>query len=162
MRTPVSSRSSTDPVAVHVLRSVTHMRVAVMVGLFGAAFATPASACPQGARCIAMVTRPAHFTSVREARPPAPAPRKISLTVRTPSVTVDHLAPLRSSLTSFHPVAIHDGDIEMPYLWAVVASEVESHLPRYHSDESFSMVLSPVVVTMPTESTPGLGLSGDF
>jgi len=138
------------------------MRVFVMTGLVGAAFATPANACPQGARCIAMLTSPADFTSVREEIPTPPVPRKISLTVRPTVASVDHLASLRTSLTSFEPTVHYPDDIEMPYLWAVVATEVRNHLPRYHDDEQFSMVLSPVVVTMPTESTPGLGLSGDF
>jgi len=133
-----------------------------MVGLVGAAYATPAYACPQGARCIAMLTSPADFTSVREVPAPPPPPRKISLTFLPASLPVDHLASLRSSLTSFEPTVRYPDDIEMPYLWAVVASEVRGHLPRYEDDHRFSMVLSPVVVTMPSESTPGLGLSGDF
>ncbi len=138
------------------------MRVIVMTGLLGAAFATPASACPQGARCIAMVTRPASFTSVRKDLSPPPPPRKISLTVRLAPPSADHLASLRSSLTTFEPTVHHAGDVEIPYFWAMVATEVVSHLPRYQDDDQFSMIVSPVVVSMPTESTPGLGLSGDF
>lgn len=139
------------------------MRLFVMVGLVGAAFATPADACPQGARCIAMLTSPADFTSIREEVPAAPAPpRKISLRIRTSGPASDHLSSLRTSLTSFEPRVVYADDIEMPELWAVVATEVKSHLPRYEDAHQFSMVLSPVVVTMPSDTTPGLGLSGDF
>lgn len=139
------------------------MRVFVMVGLVGAAFATPANACPQGARCIAMLTSPTDFTSVRAEQPaPRPPPRKISLTVRVSSQVTNRFASLRSSLHNFEPPVTHADDIEMPYLWAVVATEVKSRLPRYQDSNQFSMVLSPVVVTMPSESTPGVGLSGDF
>jgi len=144
------------------------MRVFVMVGLVGATFAAPADACPQGARCIAMLTTSASVSSVRveqavSAPAPAPAPpRKISLELRVASPSIDRLASLRSSLSTFEPPVRYAGDIEMPALWAVVATEVRNHLPRYEDEDQFSMVLSPVVVTMPTETTPGLGLSGDF
>jgi hypothetical protein len=144
------------------------MRVVVMAGLVGAALATPANACPQATRCIAMISAPADFTSIR-ASEIAPAPAAVphvALAMRLgfdpATVDADRFAPLRSSLTRFRPAVAHSGDIEMPWIWAVLASEVHDRLPRYEQADQFSMVLSPVVVTMPTESTPGVGLSGDF
>jgi len=142
------------------------MRMAVMAGLVGVGLTAPASACPQGTRCIAMASGMAEFSSTRAHRieTPAsvPAPvQHLSLTVHL-TASEDGNDSLRRALTSFRPAVVYSGDIEMPELWAVVATTVKSQLPRYETEESFSMVLSPVVVTMPTESTPGLGLSGDF
>lgn len=98
--------------------------------------------------------------SVRSETPAARAPvRHLSLTIR---LSDDDNHVLRRSLTSFRPAVVHAGDIEMPELWAIVATQVTDRLPRYEDGEQFSMVLSPVVVSMPSESTPGIGLSGDF
>ncbi len=141
------------------------MRVVLMAALVGAGLTAPAAACPQGTRCIAMVSgRPELATSrrTRAATPaPTPPPNKLSLTIRV-SDWADGRGPLHRSLSSFRPAVVHAADLEMPELWAIVASSVKDQLPRYENDEQFSMVLSPVVVTMPSESTPGLGLSGDF
>jgi hypothetical protein len=135
----------------------------VMAGLVGVGLTAPAAACPQGTRCIAMVSGMAELSSIRMQRTETPAPpqpvRHLSLTVQ---FSEDGNYSLRRSLTSFRPAVVYAEDIEMPELWAVVATTVKAQLPRYETEESFSMVLSPVVVTMPTESTPGLGLSGDF
>jgi hypothetical protein len=136
----------------------------VMAGLVGVGLTAPASACPQGTRCIAMASGMAELSSIRMQRTETPAARPapvqhLSLTVH---LTDEGNYSLRRSLTSFRPAVTHAEDIVMPELWAVVATTVRAQLPRYETEESFSMVLSPVVVTMPTESTPGLGLSGDF
>lgn len=135
----------------------------VMAGLVGVGLTAPASACPQGTRCIAMASGMAELSSVRAQRIETPAPprpvRHLSLTVH---LSEDGNYSLRRSLASFRPAVAYAEDIEVPELWAVVATTVTAQLPRYETEESFSMVLSPVVVTMPTESTPGLGLSGAF
>lgn len=138
-----------------------------MAGLVGAGLAglaAPAAACPQGARCIAMLSGPTDFTSIRtpETAAPARVVPTVTLMMRITVVPSDRYPSLRSSLSSFAPARISAGDVEMPWIWAVLASEVESRLPRYDGTDSFSMVLSPVVVTMPSESTPGVGLSGAF
>lgn len=137
-----------------------------MAALVGVGLTAPASACPQGTRCIAMASGMAELASVRahriETPAAAPAPvQQLSLTVHL-TASEDVNDSLRRSLTSFRPVVVYAEDIEMPELWAVVATTVTAQLPRYETEEAFSMVLSPVVVTMPTESTPGLGLSGAF
>ncbi|MBA3454968.1 MAG: hypothetical protein H0T42_17900 [Deltaproteobacteria bacterium] len=108
----------------------------------------------------------AELTAIRTDRveTPAAAPQKVTYLTLTVHLTAndDGHESLRSSLTKFEPVVARTDGVEMPWIWAVLATEVRSHLPRYENDEQFSMVLSPVVVTMPTESTPGVGLSGDF
>ncbi len=141
------------------------MRLALMAAVVTAGLTAPAAACPHGTRCIAMVSGMAKPGSIRRPRAETPAvpvrPRQLSLTVRL-SDRDDRHRPLNRSLSSFRPAVVHTGDIEMPELWAVVASQVTERLPRYQDGVQFSMVLSPVVVTMPSESTPGIGLSGDF
>lgn len=141
------------------------MRVIVMAGLVGAALAAPADACPQGARCIAMLSGPTELTSIRSFETPAAprAVRDVKLTMRfSGTVQADGYARLHSSLRSFEPPVPSTDGVEMPWIWEVLASEVHDRLPRYEQADQFSMVLSPVVVSMPSESTPGIGLSGDF
>ena len=140
------------------------MRLFLMAGLVGAALAAPADACPQGARCIAMLSGPTELTSIRSfetAAAPVAVPQ-MTLTVQFIDVRTDRYAPLRNSISSFHPAIAPSDGVEMPWIWRVLASEVEAHLPRYEQANEFSMVLSPVVVSMPSESTPGVGLSGAF
>jgi len=117
------------------------MRQIAMAGLVGAALATPAAACPQGSRCLAMLSAPADLAH---------------------GALLERHDELRSSLSSFEPTIARADDIEMPWIWAVLAAEARRRLPRYEQPNQFSMVLAPVVVSMPSETTPGLGLSGDF
>ena len=49
----------------------------------------------------------------------------------------------------------------MPWIWRVLREQVYSRLPR-HDDERFTLVLSPVVVTSPSDTIPGVGIAGDF
>jgi len=149
------------------LALTSYMRVLVMAGLVGAALATPAAACPRGLRCIALRTAPADFTAVRSIPQETAAPAvatTVSLTLHLAGqgAPVDRHALLHRSLSSFEPIVARADELELPWIWAVLATEVKRHLPRYDQANQFSMVLSPVVVSMPTESTPGLGLSGDF
>ena len=132
------------------------MRVVVMAALVGVALATPADACPAGTRCIAISTRSFETAALPVVRHVSLAPR---LAVEAPA---DRYASLRSSLSSFLPSGAHADADEMPWIWAVLASEVHRRMPRYERADQFSLVLSPVVVKMPTESTPGVGLSGAF
>jgi len=43
----------------------------------------------------------------------------------------------------------------------VLREQIYSRLPR-HDDERFTLVLSPVVVTSPSDTIPGVGIAGDF
>lgn len=126
------------------------MRITVAL-VVGALTATPAIACPQGASCIT--------TSIaRAATAETPAPAKIvrlALTEdRAPS------SPLGRSLATYTP---EDPDeLEVPWIWQVIETEVKGRLPRVEQDNTFSMVVSPVVVRSPSDTVPGVGLSGDF
>ena len=146
------------------------MRLFVMAGLVGAALATPASACPRGTLCITMRSAPSAVPAVRS-KAPKKAPKKASAVAATlslsippagPVVPVDRHARLDLSLSSFEPTVARADEREVPWIWAVLAERGKRHLPRYDPSHQFSMVFSPVVVSMPTESRPGFGVSGGF
>ena len=53
--------------------------------------------------------------------------------------------------------------IEMPWIWRVLRERVYSQMPTYErSSDDLKLVLSPVVVTSPSDTVPGVGISGDF
>lgn len=121
------------------------MHVMAIGLLLGAALATPAGACPRQLHCIVQVGTP-----------------EVRLAVALAS-SDDPDQGLRNELIRFEPKVIYPDQVEMPWIWDVLSAEVYSRLPRYDQAEAqFSMVLAPVVVTSPSESTPGVGLSGDF
>ena len=112
--------------------------------LLALATASPAVACPQGALCAALDDAP---------REEAPAPK------RTLSLRVDAIAdraPWRLDAAAPHSTAD-----EMPWIWQVLRREVMGRMPRYR-DDSFTFVLSPVVVAGSFDTVPGVGLAGDF
>jgi hypothetical protein len=51
---------------------------------------------------------------------------------------------------------------DMPWIWEVLRTQVYTRLPRYEDAQSFSFVLSPVVVKGQFDTVPGVGLAGDF
>ena len=50
----------------------------------------------------------------------------------------------------------------MPAIWTVLRTSVYSRMPTYQQSHDFKLVLSPVVVSSPSDTIPGLGVSGDF
>lgn len=57
--------------------------------------------------------------------------------------------------------------IEMPWVWQMLRHNVYARMPRYDRVASrtanrFSLVLSPVVVSSPMDTVPGVGVEGDF
>lgn len=55
------------------------------------------------------------------------------------------------------------GEVEMPWIWRALRDRVHSQLPQYQErDHALTIVLSPVVVTSPSDTVPGVGISGDF
>ena len=55
-----------------------------------------------------------------------------------------------------------DGEIEMPWIWQVLRERVYARMPRYEHKQRFALMLSPVVVTSPSDTVPGLGIAGAF
>jgi hypothetical protein len=53
--------------------------------------------------------------------------------------------------------------IEMPWIWRVLRDRVYSRMPTYeNNNDDLKLVLAPVVVTSPSDTVPGVGISGDF
>jgi hypothetical protein len=65
----------------------------------------------------------------------------------------------RAHLT-FEAPAKQDPD-ELPWIWRVVRDKFHANVPS-HRSRSFVLRMAPVVVTMPAETVPGVGVSGDF
>jgi hypothetical protein len=142
------------------------MRALAIGLLLAAALATPSGACPRELRCIVLapvqteeVDRPEVRFEVRSERPHV----RPGLAAALPASDTSEHRALRTELITFEPRVTYADQVEMPWIWEVLSAEVKSRLPHYDQAEAqFSMMLAPVVVTSPSESTPGLGLSGDF
>lgn len=87
-----------------------------------------------------------------------------TVTLRAPQPDAVAVANVKRALQV--PVArrsLPPGEIEMPWIWRVLREQVYSRMPTYEKrDESIKLVLSPVVVTSPSDTVPGVGISGDF
>jgi hypothetical protein len=109
----------------------------------------PAVACPERAHCVTRVE-----AAVVEAPAAKPEPAKLDL----------RLSPRTHSVLD-HQLAIHRAPskpaIEMPWIWQVLRHAVYDRLPTYQ-ERSFTMTLSPVVVSGSFDTVPGVGLAGDF
>lgn len=120
----------------------------------------PAMACPPLDTCLTQLpstTRaprvsPAHDT---DAEPNAGAMRR----VRSPALDVTQLPELAPPRRA-PPGA--PAEVEMPAIWTTLRASVYSRMPTYQQSQDFKLVLSPVVVTSPSDTIPGLGVSGDF
>ena len=127
------------------------MRFVFVLACVTAMTMAPALACPRNVRCLVQQ----EVVAASEAPRTRPAPR-------IPDVRrVQRVAP-RSRITFEAPKRLADGEIEMPWIWQAVRERVVSKMPRYDEDKRFTLVLSPVVVTTPSDTIPGLGVAGDF
>ena len=84
------------------------------------------------------------------------------LTARTEFAAADRLT---ASLQT-HRVA-RKSAVEMPWIWVQLRRGVYDRMPRYERidrrpENRFSLVLSPVVVSSPQDTVPGVGVEGDF
>ena len=52
-------------------------------------------------------------------------------------------------------------EVEMPWIWRAVRDKYHANVPS-HRSQRLVLRMAPVVVTMPTETVPGLGIAGDF
>ena len=119
-----------------------------------------AEACPHGTVCVSAETRSQVGGQAEIARPRSMLQVAIARAERIPAT-----ARLDASLRA-HVVRRPDG-IEMPWIWVQLRRSVYSQLPRYErvsrrAEHRFSLVLSPVVVTSPQDTVPGVGVEGDF
>lgn len=133
------------------------MRVLLLPMLL-TAMASPASACPHGTMCVsagtrvqaaAEIARPRSMlhVAIQQAERVASKPR-LEASLKT------HVVPKRPA-------------IEMPWIWVQLRQSVYTRLPSYEHvakrpENKFSMVMSPVVVSSPQDTVPGVGFEGEF
>lgn len=119
----------------------------------------PAMACPPLESCLTKLpstsrlprVTPAHDASKDANAEPAPQVRSPALDV----TLLPELAPPRRAPPGV-PV-----EVEMPAIWMALRTSVYSRMPTKQTDD-FKLMLSPVVVSSPSDTIPGLGVSGDF
>jgi hypothetical protein len=130
-----------------------------------------AEACPIGTVCAAVQTQ-------RDQRGvPADAPRHEIAQVRTArgssmvqlamARAEQQLQPDHLAISLRTHVVPRARSIQMPWIWQVLRHSVYARMPRYdriaqRAENRFSLVLSPVVVSSPQDTVPGVGLEGDF
>jgi hypothetical protein len=101
-------------------------------------------------------------------QPDAPYAGEIAMLrapVTVPDVRTVHLAPTTElDFGDFGdaPPKRDPGDVEMPWIWQVLREQVYARMPRYEKPERFELVMSPVVVTSPSDTIPGVGVAGSF
>jgi len=108
----------------------------------------PAVACPPVDTCLTQL--PTTTRDVSSAHGPSTPVSRVSLDL---TQIVRELAP---------PPRLAPGEVEMPWIWKALRARVYSQLPTYEQSQDFKLVLSPVVVTSPSDTVPGVGIAGDF
>lgn len=125
--------------AVQGLRGTAHVRLLLVAACVATLTTGPALANPHALLTIVPGAR-----SVRLASPP-------------PERALAERIVLRVA-----PKPPLDGEIEMPWIWQVLREQVYARMPRYDHKQKLSLLLSPVVVTSPSDTVPGLGIAGAF
>ncbi|HEX5063668.1 MAG TPA: hypothetical protein VFV99_30025, partial [Kofleriaceae bacterium] len=114
--------------------------------------------------CVAAMTTsralgcPRHLQCVVQPDESAPEIARAHKAVAIPDVRSVHVAEDRLTLADAPRKAEPDA---MPWIWRVLREQIYTRLPR-HDDERFTLVLSPVVVTSPSDTIPGVGIAGNF
>jgi hypothetical protein len=121
------------------------VRLFVLTSVAIAGLAAPASACPPLDACLVKLPSTVKLTPRADGQ--ATAVKLPALDLARAVRTVRKLAP---------------GEIEMPWIWRVLRDQVYSRMPTYEERNELKIVLSPVVVSSPTDTVPGVGIAGDF
>ena len=126
----------------------------VLVGALGAVGA-PAGACPRDRACLA-VRLPASAGEVPASAPKHPRPLKAWV----PGPLAE---PAPSGVVG---VAVHRikprEEHEAAWLWRAIRKQTYKDLPSHEERNQLSFVFSPVMVSTPHATVPGLGVSGEF
>jgi hypothetical protein len=135
------------------------MRSFLLVLLLGAIGAAPAAACPRDTLCVTANLVQVAGVPAEMARAPKPRqPVHLGLTR-----SLDLSDPVLALNVRNDHAPVRPDELEMPWIWKVLREQVYAQMPRYEQPEQqFSFVLSPVVITSLDDSTPGVGVSGDF
>lgn len=132
------------------------MRSLVVTACVAAIAAAPAHASP---RRLPSVVHPDAIATSRPGARIEAVQSRVRVSVLDMRRVRLHAHPRRAILA---PSGTHDdGDLELPWIWRVLSERARAHLP-HHDDTRFSLALTPVVVTSPSDSVPGLGVSGSF
>lgn len=127
--------------------------------MFVIAMAPRAQACPHGTVCVAAGTRIATATEI-------PRPRSM-LHVATANLRISEARDIRLDASLKVKVPPKSSNPEMPWIWVTLRKSVYARLPTYEHatrrpENKFSLVLSPVVVSSPQDTVPGVGVEGGF
>jgi hypothetical protein len=126
------------------------VRLLIVSSCVAAITAGPALACPRHVLCLVQ-PEVAGASEVPRTYKRATIPDLRRVTV----------AP-DDQLTFEAPVKHDPNEIEMPWIWRVLRDQVYAQMPKYKRKEAFTLVLSPVVVTTPNDTIPGVGVAGGF
>jgi hypothetical protein len=119
----------------------------------------PAMACPPLDTCLTKLPSTAHVPRVAPAHDAATdANADAKRHVRSPALDVTQLPELAPPRRAPAGAPV---EVEMPAIWTALRTSVYSRMPTHQSDD-FKLMLSPVVVSSPSDTIPGLGVSGDF
>jgi hypothetical protein len=122
---------------VHGLRCPCVVRpFAILVVLAG--LCAPALACPPLDACVVQLPSTVEVVAERPVVVDA---------IRAPGPAIERRDP---------------GEIEMPWIWRALREQVYSRMPTYEQENELKIVLAPVVVTSPSDTVPGVGVSGAF
>ncbi len=132
----------------------------LLTAMFVMAMAPRAQACPHGIACVSVGTRT--VVAAETARPRSP--------LQIPTIRIklaDRTEPARLQASLATHVAPKRAAVEMPWIWVTLRTHVYSRLPTYERvarrpENKFSLVLSPVVVSSPQDTVPGVGVEGGF
>ncbi|HUS31112.1 MAG TPA: hypothetical protein VMZ53_21525 [Kofleriaceae bacterium] len=117
----------------------------------------PAVACPPLDTCLVQLPSTTRLPHVSPAhvRVPASQDAAVSEVGQPPNLTeiIRELTP---------PPRPAPGEVEMPWIWMALRAQVYSRMPTYEQSHDFKIVLSPVVVSSPSDTVPGVGIAGDF
>lgn len=122
----------------------------------------PAVACPPLDKCLVSLpstTQVPHERRVSPAHGDAHAVEQLHTTLPPEQPALDLT---KDAQTLQLKQRLAPGEVEMPPIWATLRGKVYSQMPTYQQSQGFKVVLSPVVVTSPSDTIPGLGIAGDF
>jgi hypothetical protein len=134
------------------------VRLLVATACVAAIATAPALASPRRLSCVLHPDAIATAAPGRSARTEPVQPHTRVTVPDVHRVRLDARPPRAMIVAS----RTHDhADRELPWIWRVLRERALSHLP-HHDDTRFSLALTPVVVASPSDSIPGLGVSGSF
>jgi hypothetical protein len=128
------------------------VRLLAVIATVAAVTTGSALACPRHVRCI--VSPPQSM--------PSPELPRASVPATLPDVRSVTLAKDDQLAFGDAPAKADPSEVEMPWIWRVLRDQVYTRMPRYDRPQRFTLLVSPVVVTSPSDTIPGVGVAGEF